>query len=119
SKSRSKTSSKRRREPVNFRCGNCGNLMDVEDQFLGQPVRCPHCQQIVQTQAPLPAPAPTAPGVLTPEITFTVPLAHAQESIFGTADHAGDDLFGGAAGPHLDIPAGSSPAPAPSSAESA
>jgi hypothetical protein len=34
-------------QPVNFKCGHCGNLMAVGAEFLGQQVRCPHCQQVV------------------------------------------------------------------------
>ena len=32
---------------VNFQCGHCAKLMAVNATFLGQQVRCPHCQQVV------------------------------------------------------------------------
>jgi len=76
---------------VNFPCSNCGKLIEVEEHFLGQTVPCPHCQQMVQTAAP-------------PEITFTVPQAADDESIFQSTEHAGDDLFGSVA-PKIEIPA--------------
>jgi hypothetical protein len=39
-------------ETVNIQCGHCGNLMGVEIAFLGQHLRCPHCQEIVDVPAP-------------------------------------------------------------------
>jgi len=75
---------------VNFQCSNCGKLIEVEEHFLGQAVHCPHCQQVVQTAAP-------------PEITFTVPPAVDEESIFETTEQAGDALFGNAA-PRIEMP---------------
>jgi hypothetical protein len=39
-------------ETVNIQCGHCGNLMGVEIAFLGQQLRCPHCQEIVVAQVP-------------------------------------------------------------------
>ena len=38
-------------ETVNFQCGNCKNLMAVEASYLGQQVRCPHCQQVLLVPA--------------------------------------------------------------------
>jgi DNA-directed RNA polymerase subunit RPC12/RpoP len=38
-------------ETVNFQCGNCKNLMAVESSYLGQQVRCPHCQQVLLVPA--------------------------------------------------------------------
>ncbi|HEV3443262.1 MAG TPA: hypothetical protein VG099_01410, partial [Gemmataceae bacterium] len=75
---------------MNFPCSNCGKLIEVEEHFLGQAVHCPHCQQVVQTAAP-------------PEITFTVPPAVDEESIFETTEQAGDALFGNAA-PRIEMP---------------
>jgi phage FluMu protein Com len=53
-------------ETVNIQCGHCGNLMAVEIAFLGQQLRCPHCQEIVD--APVPhqegPPAEALPAVL-------------------------------------------------------
>jgi hypothetical protein len=94
---------------VNFQCGSCGNLMDVENQFLGQPVRCPHCHEVVQTQAPVSS-AHAPPQEQPPEIKVTVPSVHEQESIFQSADHAGEELFGGTSGAQLDLPGVEMPA---------
>ena len=59
-------------QTVNFQCGHCRNLMAVGTDFLGQQVRCPHCQQVVIAPpppqsvspfaAPSPAPPPSPPG---------------------------------------------------------
>jgi hypothetical protein len=85
-----------------FRCGHCGNLMAVGNQFLGQQVACPTCKQVVVAPAPQPVPSP-AP-VLTPEpepepVPFqqqpspfqTLSLDSEHESIFSTP--TSDDLF--------------------------
>lgn len=45
-------------DTVNIQCGNCDSVMAVNPAHLGQPVRCPHCQQIVV--------APTAAASDTP-----------------------------------------------------
>ena len=37
---------------INLQCGHCGKTMAVEESALGRQVRCPHCQQVVQTPAP-------------------------------------------------------------------
>src|SRR5437763_1257562 len=47
-------------QTVNFRCGHCNNLMAVGTEFLGQQVRCPHCQNVVVAPPAAPAPAPAA-----------------------------------------------------------
>jgi hypothetical protein len=92
-------------QTVNFQCGHCGNLMAVGTDFLGQQVRCPHCQQIV-----------VAPGEETPAAASSAPeesktavvdpaAGGEQESIFTPAEPPSDDLFGGAAPPsQLEIP---------------
>jgi hypothetical protein len=53
--------------PSRFRCGHCGELLEVGEALLGQAVRCPHCQQVVAVPpAELPAlagPPPTDPPV--------------------------------------------------------
>jgi hypothetical protein len=57
-------------QSVNFRCGHCNNLMEVDEDLLGQQVPCPHCQQIVvltlPTPAAEPASVPLAPPVAPP-----------------------------------------------------
>src|SRR6202035_636483 len=87
--------------------------MDVEDQFLGQQVRCPHCRQIVQTQAPLPPSVPPPPDRPPPEITFTALPTDGEESIFGAPEQENDDLFGNAEMPRLELPANPAPGPSP------
>jgi hypothetical protein len=117
-------------QTVNFQCGHCGKLMAVSVDFLGQQVRCPHCQQVVLapaasvSTAPAPAPAPfvvqeqaPAPGVpedpfrtLTvqqpapPEEPFPSLSVNANEDIFTTRKEPEDALFGQADVPHLEIP---------------
>jgi hypothetical protein len=96
-------------QTVNFQCGNCGNLMAVGMEFLGQQVRCPHCQQVVVAPAqagPEPTPASTGNPFVGPasgqfEPTFTPPRE--PESIFGPSES--EDLFGGAtAAPRIEMP---------------
>jgi DNA-directed RNA polymerase subunit RPC12/RpoP len=48
-------------QTVNFKCGHCGNLMGVSAEYLGQQVRCPHCQQVVVAPAASPALETTLP----------------------------------------------------------
>jgi hypothetical protein len=49
-------------QTVNFQCGHCGNLMAVGAEYVGQQVRCPHCQQVVLAPATdPPRPAAEAP----------------------------------------------------------
>src|SRR5262245_1267757 len=79
-------------QTANFQCGSCGNVMAVGTEFLGQQVRCPHCQQVV-VAPPAPAPAPS-PFQLSP------PGEH--EDIFSPkSDH--EDVFGRVAVPSLEI----------------
>lgn len=104
-------------QTVNFQCGHCGNLMAVGLNFLGQQVRCPHCQQVVMAPASAaPAPTPAAapapgpvPAFLQPTINFN--KNNEEESIFAPPP-PDDDLFGApSAAPRLELP----PAPPPSS----
>jgi hypothetical protein len=83
---------------VNFQCGHCGQLMGVTEEFLGQQVRCPHCQQVVLAPA---GPAPAAPD-LPP--TLFAPPPQELESIFTPPDVSDEDLFGGSAGPRIELP---------------
>src|SRR3954468_5525969 len=57
-------------QTVNFQCGHCGNLMGVSVEFLGQQVRCPHCQQVVV------APASAGPTESTLPETMMTPAPH-------------------------------------------
>jgi len=98
---------------VTFQCGNCKNLLAVEDRLLGQQVRCPHCQQVLVAPTPgrLPPtearsselgsiqPSPSAElGPIWDEFpSGTSPTGapiHEAESIFAPADHGSEDLFG-------------------------
>jgi hypothetical protein len=91
-------------QPVTFKCGHCGNLMAVGDEFLGRQVRCPHCQQVVVAPpAPQPAaahaaPAPPPNGA---DDTALLPAAGDPADIF-TDDHT-EDIFGGPP-PRLELP---------------
>src|SRR5262249_51048198 len=90
---------------LNFQCGNCGNLMAVSPESLGQQVRCPHCQQVVHAPVPpepiaaaeapnnaFPEPVPTPP-VEAHEPEFQMPAVSELESIFGKTDSSSDSLF--------------------------
>jgi hypothetical protein len=112
-------------QTVNFQCGHCGKLMAVAADFLGQQVRCPHCQQVVVAPSPAPAPAPFslepgAPQVLPPgpagpgpdEPLFKSLSTGDAEDIFSNPASS-DDLFGRADAPRLEMPHEPAPAPAP------
>jgi DNA-directed RNA polymerase subunit RPC12/RpoP len=65
-------------QTVNFQCDHCGKLMAVGANYLGQQVRCPHCQHVVLAPAVPPAPIPPAlepapPVFMDPDITFKMP----------------------------------------------
>jgi hypothetical protein len=77
--------------------------MAVGDDLLGQPVRCPHCQQVVHAPsapaavAAMPPPeAPAPAGTIEPppivDLAFTLPKD--EDSIFGPTPIFTDDLFG-------------------------
>jgi hypothetical protein len=91
---------------VHFQCGNCGNLMAVPEDLLGQQVRCPSCLQVVQAPAAAPAPPPD----LQPSF-FTVPGSVEPDSIFTPPEMTDEDLFGGSPAPRLELPP-APPAPA-------
>jgi len=92
--------------------------MAVSTEFLGQQVRCPHCQQVVMAPtatAPAPVGAPAASSTGLEQTSFNLPSRNEQDSIFGPPE-ASDDLFGGApSGPRLDMfkqqPPAAPPAP--------
>jgi hypothetical protein len=95
-------------QTVNFTCGLCGQLMAVSQEFLGQQVRCPHCQQVVLTSAP-DAPPPPAEGLQ--ETTFSMPPPGEPESIFSPTD-VSEDVFGGPSPSRIEMPPEPPPAPA-------
>lgn len=108
-------------QTVDIQCGQCGKIMAVGQEFLGQQVRCPHCQQVVLAPAPPSPPTPVenvAPAP--PEFTFAVPPPTERESIFDVTVETGDDLFGEGAAPQIEMPppAVTEPAPTPVAAES-
>jgi hypothetical protein len=97
-------------QTVNFQCGHCGKLMAVGVEFLGQQVRCPHCQQVVlapAANAPAAfapaAPAPeSAPAPLPAEDPFRTLTVSQNEDIF--AKNEPEDALFGQEGPRLEIP---------------
>ncbi len=98
-------------ETVKFQCGHCRNLMAVGTEFLGQQVRCPHCQGVVVAPAtpPEPAPFPANPGALPAdpppaETSFLPPPRTAdREDIFSPPEES-EDLFGQPNAPRLEVP---------------
>ncbi len=114
-------------QTVNFQCGHCKNLMAVGADYLGQQVRCPHCQQVVVAPPPSaaaapPPPPPPAPMMLPPSeptqdlFGSTMPQFKAlgstdHEDIFAPPSDMEDDLFSGPA-PRMEIPRDPRP-PAP------
>jgi len=71
-------------ETLTFQCGHCNQLMAVGADFLGQQVRCPHCQQVVIAPS---HPAPTSPS---PDAALDGPMeAHSPaQSPYETAPEA-------------------------------
>jgi phage FluMu protein Com len=75
-----------------FRCGHCGNLMAVGNQFLGQQVACPTCKQVVVAPQPQPTtPEPSPEPAQQPTAFPSLSLDSEHESIFSTPSN--DDLF--------------------------
>lgn len=108
-------------QTVTFLCERCGKLMGVSSAFLGQQVRCPHCQQAVQAPASAPAPAPvpapqpeaTQPAVPQPAplpifMDPTISFDHSEQDSIFTPPEA-DDLFSSPPAPRMELP----PVPAP------
>ena len=98
---------------VNFQCGHCNNLMAVSAEYLGQQVRCPHCQSVVVAPAAAPAPAPAraAEPTLSETVSFQAPQLNEQDDIFAPPEPV-DDLFGRPDAPRVELPP-PEPAPAP------
>jgi hypothetical protein len=89
-------------QTVSFQCGHCGKVMGVGAQFLGQQVRCPHCQGVVL--APTGPPPAPAPAPVLPNLGPTVEHRPDHEDIFTQPES--DDLFGGEPAPRVEIPPG-------------
>ena len=56
---------------ITFSCQLCRSALTMDDQFAGQPARCPTCHGVVtvptsRPSAVAPAPAPVPPGILRP-----------------------------------------------------
>jgi hypothetical protein len=84
---------------VNFQCGHCHSLMAVGQEFLGQQVRCPHCQQVVV------APAPSQEAAPAPEMPIIeLPRLEEHESIFTPPDSSHEDVFGDSSAPRVELP---------------
>jgi hypothetical protein len=122
---------------VTFQCGNCQKLMAVNPSFLGQQVRCPHCQQVVLAPAPAsPTPANPVPEPATLATAQQVPLPPADapaappfeelkethigmpgvselESIFGSPEANSDALFGDGPRGLVEMPLDPAPPQAP------
>lgn len=110
---------------ITFQCGNCKNLMAVEEHLLGQQVRCPHCQQVMVASGTIPVvPSEIGPiqaegptelsdisGIISSVFPVSTPPHHEEESIFTNVPRATDDLFGEPVpGPVVEIPTESAPA---------
>ena len=87
-------------DTVKFPCEQCGKQMAVVPADLGKEVECPHCHEIVPS--PPPTPAPAEPEAPLPE--FRLPQPAEQESIFAAPEETGEDLFGVAPAPRLEMP---------------
>src|SRR6185437_6270367 len=98
-------------QTVQFQCGHCNKLMGVSSEFLGQQVRCPHCQQVVvapaSAAAPEPAPTEAVAAPFPPSLIETIlqPPAPAAdpEDIFSPPEET-EDLFGRPDPPRLEMP---------------
>jgi hypothetical protein len=91
-------------QSVTFKCVQCNNLMAVGAEFLGQQVRCPHCQQVVVAPAApqmAATPAADSPPNGTDVTALLPPLADDPADIFAE-DHT-DDIFGRPA-PRIELP---------------
>ena len=108
-------------ETVNFQCGHCGKLMGVSTAFLGQQVRCPHCQGIVVAPAASAAPAPPSDPTDS-TIAFDSKPDVEPDSIFSPPEASSDDLFDRPSAPQIEMPPDQTelllnvPAPAPAPA---
>src|SRR5580700_10530438 len=76
---------------IQFKCGQCGNLMAVGPALLGKQVRCPHCRQVVLAPTSIPAAPAPQPAPAGPSFPETPPVEN--ESIFTPPERTSDDLF--------------------------
>src|SRR5262245_57558089 len=82
---------------VTFTCPQCGKLMGVSLEYLGQQVRCPHCKQFI------PAPGTDKPAA--PKETPPAQPHRIEDSIFEAADeNAGDALFASSVKSLVEMP---------------
>lgn len=98
-------------QTVQFQCGHCGKLMGVGVDYLGQQVRCPHCQQVVVAPAappPAPPPAPVPPPapqeLLGIETVLHTPRPPSDPEDIFSPHEGGEDLFGRSEAPRIEIP---------------
>jgi len=66
---------------MNLQCGQCGNLMAIGEENLGQQVQCPHCQQVVLAPASLPPESPPQPAGGLEETPFHAPVPAEAEGL--------------------------------------
>ena len=91
-------------QTVNFQCGNCSKLMGVSSEYLGQQVRCPHCQAVVVAPAaPAPVPVPAADSSQPETVSFQPPQLQEHDDIFAPPEPV-DDLFGRPDAPRVEMP---------------
>ncbi|HXG11153.1 MAG TPA: hypothetical protein VNK04_15440 [Gemmataceae bacterium] len=90
-------------QTVNVTCGRCGRLMAVGQEFLGQQVRCPHCQEVVITPTPEAGPADAPPVANMADITITPPPVE-PDSIFSPPEADGEDILVSPSSPQVVIP---------------
>ena len=91
-------------QTVTFQCGSCNKLMAVGAEYLGQQVRCPHCQAVVvapSATAPVPDAANEAAAPET--MSFQPPLLNEQDDIFAPPEPT-DDLFGRPEASRVELP---------------
>ena len=62
--------------PIQFRCSNCGQPIEVDDEYAGRQAACPYCRSVVtvpMSSTYAPQPTPTArPGVPAPPTSATL-----------------------------------------------
>ncbi len=89
-------------QTIHFQCGHCGKLMGVVSEFIGQQVRCPHCQQVVIAPPPPTEAAPPPPSL--GETIIHVPTPAADIDDIFSPPAPSDDLFGHTEPPRIEMP---------------
>src|SRR5947208_4698137 len=94
---------------ITFQCGNCHDLMAVEDHLLGQQLRCPHWQPVVVVPASTSSASSTSEStqllasrptgfssfpVDFPTVSSGSNAPHHEDDIFMSPAPVSDDLFG-------------------------